>query len=108
MCKSFAAGLEDAMIGDSNYNREKLSLPSFCKSFWAGPVQAEAKVQKDKLDAEEKVAAEKAAADKKAAEEKAAADKKAAEEKAAADKKAAQETAEGKRAAAVVEACQAK
>lgn len=130
MCKSFASGLEDAMIGDSNYNREKLSLPSFCKSFWAGPVQAEAKVQKDKLDAEEKVAAEKAAADKKAAEEKAAADKKAAEEKAAADKKAAeekkaadekaaaekaasdnkaaQEAAEGKRAAAVVEAGQAK
>merc|ERR1719388_398688 len=73
MCKSFASGLEDAMIGDSNYNREKLSLPSFCKSFWAGPVQAEA-------------------------EEKKAADEKAAVEKAAADNKAAQETAEGKRA----------
>merc|ERR1719463_812595 len=85
MCTSFAKGIDDAMIGDANFNRNNLKVASFCKTFWNTDVQTAANEKKVQIEADEKAAAEKKAADKKAAEEKAAADKKAAEEKAAAE-----------------------
>jgi len=97
MCTEFASGIDAAMLGDANFNREKLNLNKFCKSFWNGKVQTAAQAMKVQLDAEEKAAAEKKAqdekeaAEKKAADEKVAAEKKAADEKAAAEKKAADE-----------------
>merc|ERR1719487_2537229 len=97
MCNEFASGIDTAMIGDANFNREKLNLNKFCQSFWNGKVQTAAQEKKAQLDSEEKAMAEKKAqeekeaAEKKAAEDKAAAEKKAADEKAAAEKKAAEE-----------------
>merc|ERR1719316_1926862 len=97
MCNEFASGIDTAMIGDANFNREKLNLNKFCQSFWNGKVQTAAQEKKAQLDSEEKAMAEKKAqeekeaAEKKAAEDKAAAEKKAADEKAAAEKKAADE-----------------
>jgi len=106
MCAEFASGMDAAMIGDANFNREKLNLNKFCKSFWTGKVESAAQEMKAKLDAEEKALAEKKAqeekdaAEKKAAEEKAAAEKKEADEKAAAEKKAADEKAAAEKKAA--------
>merc|ERR1719428_1596989 len=82
MCAEFASGMDAAMIGDANFNREKLNLNKFCKSFWTGKVESAAVEMKAQLENEEKALAE-----KKAQEEKDAAEKKAAEEKAAAEKK---------------------
>lgn len=124
-CQEFAAGVDDAMIGDAVYNRERLDLPKFCKSFWSKSVQAaavELKAKEDanaeavaaKKDADAKAAAEKkaeeekAAAEKKEADEKAAAEKKAAEEKAAAEKKEAEENAAVEKKAAVEKAAEQK
>merc|ERR1712139_459427 len=83
MCASFAHGIDGAMIGDFEYNRESLDLTKFCKTFWENTVQNAAIDKKKEIEEQEKLAAE-----KKAAEEKAAAEKKAAEEKAAAERKA--------------------
>merc|ERR1719156_223443 len=88
MCTSFAKGMDDAMIGDANFNRNNLKVASFCKTFWNTDVQTAANEKKVQIEADEKAAAE-----KKAAEEKAAAEQKEAEEKAAAEKKAADEKA---------------
>merc|ERR1719156_416347 len=117
MCTSFAKGIDDAMIGDANFNRNNLKVASFCKTFWNTDVQTAANEKKVQIEADEKAAAEKKAAEEKAAaeqkeaEEKAAAEKKAAEEKAAAeaaekaeaDKKAAEEKAAEEKAAAEAE-----
>merc|ERR1719161_1573900 len=106
MCAEFASGMDAAMIGDANFNREKLNLNKFCKSFWTGKVESSAREMKEKLDTEEKALAEKKAqeekdaAEKKAAEDKAAAEKKEADEKAAAEKKAADEKAAAEKKAA--------
>jgi len=106
MCNEFASGIDTAMIGDANFNREKLNLNKFCQSFWNGKVQTAAQEKKAQLDSEEKAMAEKKAqeekeaAEKKAAEDKAAAEKKAADEKAAAEKKAADEKAAAEKKAA--------
>merc|ERR1712196_553450 len=81
MCASFAHGIDEAMIGDFEYNRESLDLTKFCKTFWENTVQNAAIDKKKEIEEQEKLAAE-----KKAAEEKAAAEKKAAEKKAAAEK----------------------
>jgi len=97
MCSEFASGIDAVMLGDANFNREKLNLNKFCKSFWNGKVQTAAQAMKVQIDAEEKAGAEKKAqeekeaAEKKAADDKAAAEKKEADEKAAAEKKAADE-----------------
>merc|ERR1719387_374582 len=80
MCNEFASGIDTAMIGDANFNREKLNLNKFCQSFWNGKVQTAAQEKKAQLDSEEKAMAE-----KKAQEEKEAAEKKAAEEAQAAE-----------------------
>merc|ERR1712196_109593 len=99
MCASFAHGIDEAMIGDFEYNRESLDLTKFCKTFWENTVQNAAIDKKkeieeqEKLAAEKKAAEEKAAAKKKAEEAKAAAEKKAEEQKAAAEKKAKEEKA---------------
>eukprot|EP00746_Dinoflagellata_sp_MGD_P160616 gnl/MRDRNA2_/MRDRNA2_87462_c0_seq1.p1 gnl/MRDRNA2_/MRDRNA2_87462_c0~~gnl/MRDRNA2_/MRDRNA2_87462_c0_seq1.p1 ORF type:complete len:375 (-),score=157.82 gnl/MRDRNA2_/MRDRNA2_87462_c0_seq1:12-1136(-) len=106
MCTEFANGMDDSMIGDANFNREKLNLSKFCKSFWTGRVESAAQEMKARLDTEEKALAEKKAqeekeaAEKKAAEDKAAEEKKAADEKAAAEKKAADEKAAAEKKAA--------
>merc|ERR1719158_540821 len=106
MCTEFASGMDSAMIGDANFNREKLNLNKFCKSFWTSNVGTAAQTMKSQLDTEEKALAEKKAqeekdaAEKKAAEEKAAAEKKEADEKAAAEKKAADEKAAAEKKAA--------
>merc|ERR1719161_1760721 len=81
MCAEFASGMDAAMIGDANFNREKLNLNKFCKSFWNGKVESAAQEMKQQLEA----ADDKAAAEKKAADEKAAAEKKAADEAKAAE-----------------------
>merc|ERR1711904_439123 len=93
ICVSFAHGIDEAMIGDFEFNRESLDLSHFCKAFWETTVQNAAIEKKKELEEEEKLAAEKKAAAEKAAAEKkkAAAEKKAAEAKAAAEKKAALE-----------------
>merc|ERR1719446_1073113 len=97
MCVSFAHGIDEAMIGDFEFNRESLDLTKFCKAFWQSTVQNAAVDKKKEIEVQEKEAAEKkaaeekAAAEKKAADEKAAAERKAAAEKAAAEKKAAEE-----------------
>jgi len=88
MCTSFAKGMDDAMIGDANFNRNNLKVTNFCKAYWNSDVQTAANEKKVQMEADEKAAAE-----KKAAEEKAAAEQKEAEEKAAAEKKAADEKA---------------
>jgi len=99
MCTSFAKGMNTAMIGDANFNRNNLKFAQFCKNFWNADVQTAAQAKKEQLAADEKVAAEKKAAEekeaaeKKAADEKAAAEKKEADEKAAAEKKASEEKA---------------
>jgi len=106
MCTSFASGIDTAMIGDAHFNREKLDLNKFCKSFWSSSVQTEAQERKAQIDAEEKAMAEKKAqeekeaAEKKAQEDKEAAEKKEADEKAAAEKKAADEKAAAEKKAA--------
>merc|ERR1719428_1844240 len=61
MCTEFASGMDSAMIGDANFNREKLNLNKFCKSFWNGKVESAAQEMKQQLDAEEKALAEKKA-----------------------------------------------
>jgi hypothetical protein len=106
MCASFAKGMDDAMIGDANFNRNSLKLAQFCKTYWNADVKTAAQAKMEQMKADEKAAAdlraaeEKEAAEKKAAEEKAAAEKKAEEEKAAAEKKAADEKAAEEKAAA--------
>jgi phage-related minor tail protein len=103
LCASFAHGIDEAMIGDFEFNRESLDLTKFCKAFWQSTVQ-EAAIQKKKdIDVEEKEAAE-----KKAAEEKAAAERKAEAEKAAAEKKAAEEKAAAEKTAAAEKAAEEK
>lgn len=105
-CQAFAAGVEECMSGDASYNRERLDLPKFCKSFWSNTVHAAATELKAKEDADaeataaKKAADEKAAAEKKAADEKAEAERKEAEAKAAAEKKAADEKAAAEKKAA--------
>merc|ERR1719272_1228537 len=78
MCVAFAHGVDKAMIGDFEFNRESLDLTKFCKAFWENTVQNAAIEKKQQIDVEEK-----SSIDKKAVEEKAKADKKAEEEKVA-------------------------
>jgi len=92
MCAAFASAIDDAMVGDEHFNRERLDLTKFCKKFWNSKVQTTAQEMRVQQEAEEKAAAE-----KKAQEEKEAAEKKAAEEKAIAEKKAAEEKAAGEK-----------
>merc|ERR1719460_949924 len=42
MCTSFAKGIDDAMIGDANFNRNNLKVANFCKTFWNTDVQTAA------------------------------------------------------------------
>merc|ERR1719161_640363 len=87
MCVSFAHGIDVAMIGDFEFNRESLDLTKFCKAFWQTTVHDAAVEKSKEIDVQEKEAAEKKAAEEKAAAEKTAAEKKAAAEKAAEEKK---------------------
>merc|ERR1719235_2154580 len=85
MCGSFAHGIDEAMIGDFEFNRESLDLTKFCKAFWQTTVKDAAITKKKDIEVQEKEAAEKKAAEERAAEEKKAAAEKAAEEKKKAD-----------------------
>lgn len=82
-CVEFSSGVESQMSDDPRYNREELDLSKFCKTYWAGPVNAVAEVRTKQLaeenakKAEEEAEREKEEAQK--AQEEAAADAKAQE-----------------------------
>jgi len=54
MCTEFANAIEEFMIGDNEYNREKLDMHDFCQKFWSTSVAATAKVSEQKAIEEEK------------------------------------------------------
>merc|ERR1719156_209981 len=47
MCTSFAKGMDDAMIGDANFNRNTLKVTNFCKTFWNTDVKTAAEAEKN-------------------------------------------------------------
>jgi len=63
MCKEFANAIQEFMIGDNEYNREKLQMHDFCQKFWSTSVTHAA--QEQKLVKEEKKRLEAWAAEKK-------------------------------------------